>query len=257
MDISHVKKHNLRRGLYRNGMSLRKMKMYKVSALLLLVFTSASFINPTKVSMTMEAKSLNKGKAVVIKAELYYQFDQGKLLTRYLPPLDYFFFTNQKGEAKLYYPKTNEVYIKQSAAYDSEKGLLYFFLSNKLSDLGLKDMGFSITDTRFEEHLVVTTWFPPAQLMNLYGKVELVHEDYRPIYISYSDTKGRVVRKIFYYEYASFPQFSLPTKVVELDYLPDGDSVINKITYSNILTGEKANGPFFNYKIPVNAKVRE
>ena len=221
------------------------------------LLTSLSLINPTKVSMRMEAKSLVKGKAMVINAEIFYQYDQGNLVTRYLPPLDYLFITNQKGEAKVYYPKTNEVYLKQSAEYDSEKSLLYFFLSNKMSDLGLKDMGFSITDTRFEDKLVITTWFPPAALVNLYGKVELVHEDYKPIYIAYYDRSGKVMRKIFYYEYASFPQFSMPTKVVEFDYVAPNDSIVNKITYSNILTGDKANSSYFNFKIPVNAKVKK
>lgn len=215
-----------------------------------------SFVSPTKVSMRMEAKSLNKGKAMIINAEIFYQFDKGNMLTRYLSPLNYMFFTNQKGEAKVYYPKTNEVYLKQSADFDSEKCLLYFFLSNKLNDLGLKDMGFSITDTRFEDHLVITTWFPPAVLINSYGKVELVHEDYRPIYIAYFDKSGKITKKIFYYEYSSFPQFSLPTKVVELDYLSNGDSIVNKITYSDIKVGEKANSYYFNYKIPLNATVK-
>ncbi|MHC1706269.1 MAG: hypothetical protein AB9842_01975 [Bacteroidales bacterium] len=218
---------------------------------------SLSWINPNKVSMRMEAKSLIKGKAMVINAEIYYQYDQGNMITRYLSPLDYLFITNQKGEAKVYYPKTNEVFIKQSAEFDSEKSLLYFFLSNKMNDLGLKEMGFTITDTRFEENLVITTWFPPATLMKIYGKVELVHENYKPIYIAYFDRNGKVMRKIFYYEYSSFPQFSLPTKVVEFNYLAPGDSTINKITYSNILVGDKANSPYFKFKIPVNAKVKD
>ncbi|MCX6272259.1 MAG: hypothetical protein NTU44_13795 [Bacteroidetes bacterium] len=218
---------------------------------------STSFQNPTKVSMKMEAKSLNKGKAMVINAEIYYQFDQGRMLTRYLPPLDYLFFTNNKGEAKIYYPKTNEVYTKQSSEFDSEKGLLYFFLSNKLSDLGMKDMGFTITDTRFEEKLMITTWFPPAQLLNFCSKVELVHESYHPIYIAYFDSKGKVFRKIFYYDYTSYAQFSMPTKVVELDYHAQGDSVVNKITYSDIRVGEKANSNYFNYKIPINARAKD
>ncbi len=232
----------------------------KLSVLFLIVFlalTGFAFINPAKVAMKMEAKTLSKGKSLVINAEVYYQYDKGMLLTRYLSPLDYIFITNQKGEAKLYYPKSNEVYLKQSAEYDSEKSLLYFFLSNKLGDLGLKDLGFVITDTRFEEHLVVTTWFPPNELINLYSKVELVHENYRPIYIAYFDGKGKVMRKIFYYEYTSFPQFSMPCKVVEYDYLPQGDSVISKLTYSDIKVGDKAKSSYFDFKIPVNAKVKQ
>ena len=222
-----------------------------------LIILHASFQNPGKVSVKMETKTLNKGKAMVINAEIYYQFDQGKMLTRYMPPLDYLFFTNQKGEAKIYYPKTNEVYSRQSAEFDSEKSLLYFFLSNKLNDLGLKDMGFTISDTRFEEHMVISTWFPPAQLSGFYSRVELVHENYRPIYIAYFNPNGKMIKKIFYYDYSSFPQFSLPLKVVEISYSSPTDSIVSKITYSDIRTGDKANSNYFNFKIPLNAKAKQ
>ncbi len=168
-----------------NSGSLRKIVAAVVSFSVAVSFLTLnlSLINPAKVCMRMEAKSLVKGKAIVVNAEIYYQYDQGNMITRYLSPLNYLFITNQKGEAKVYYPKTNEVYIKQSAEYDSEKSLLYFFLRNKLSDLGLKDMGFSIIDTRFEEGMVITTWYPPASLGGIFSKVELVHENYKPIYM--------------------------------------------------------------------------
>lgn len=212
---------------------------------------------PSKISLKMEAKMLSKGKALTINAEIYYQYDQGRMITRYLKPLDYMFISNNKGEAKVYYPSTNEVMTRQSAEFDSEKSLLYFFLSNKLSDLGLAEMGFKITDTRFEKGLVISTYFPPNELINNFSKVELVHESYRPIYIAWFGPKGKMIKKIFYYEYASFPDFTLPQKVVEIGYSQNGDSTISKMTYSQVKTGTDANSHFFNFKIPVNAKVKK
>jgi outer membrane lipoprotein-sorting protein len=228
-----------------------------ISLLFFTLSTSFTPPAPSRISMKMESKILAKGKATIINAELYYQYDQGKLLTRYLKPLDYMFFTNNKGEAKIYYPTSNEVMMRQSAEFNSEKGLLYFFLANKLSDLGLGEMGFKIMDTRFDDGLVISTWNPPGELLKSYSKVELVHESYRPIFIAYYDKKGKVIQKIFYYEYTSYPDFSMPLKVVQTDFMADGDSSITKITYSDIKIGDKANSNFFNFKIPVNAKVKK
>jgi hypothetical protein len=234
------------------------MKLTKILLFLLASFILSSFSPaPSKISLKMEAKMLNKGKAMTINAEIYYQFDQGKMLTRYLQPLDYMFFTNNKGEAKVYYPATNEVMTRQSAEFDSEKGLLYFFLSNKLSDLGLGEMGFKITDTRFEDGLVVSTYFPPNELLNYYSKVQLVHESYKPIYIAWYGPKEKLIKKIYYYEYTSYADFALPLKVVEIGYAGNGDSTITKMTYSQVKTGASANSSFFNFKIPVNAKVKK
>ncbi len=223
----------------------------------MILCTSFTTPAPSRISLTMESKMLSKGKAMIINAEIYYQYDQGRMLTRYLKPLEYMFFTNNKGEAKIYYPSTNEVMMRQSAEFNSENGLLFFFLSNKLSDLGLQETGFKITDTRFEGGLVISSWSPPGELLKYYSKVELVHENYRPIYIAYYDNKGKVRQKIFYYEYSSFTDFSLPLKVVQTDFMANGDSTITKITYSDIKVAEKATSTFFNFKIPVNAKVKK
>jgi len=229
-----------------------------IPAILLMLVVLSSFIPPApaKVSVKMEAKMLNKGKVFVVNADIFYQFDQGRMLTHYTKPMDYLFITNNKGEAKVYFPESNEVMVRQSAEFDTEKSVLYFFLANKLRDLGLSDMGFKITGTKTEEGLVITTWSPPADLLSVYTKVELVHEKYTPIFIAWYGPKNKLVKKIFYYDYDSHADFSMPMKVVEISYAPNGDSTINKMSYSQLLSGPQANSPYFNFKIPVNAKVK-
>lgn len=146
--------------------SKRKMKKHHgaishfcIPALFLLIIAFYSFTlpAPSKVSIKMEAKMLNKGKVFIVNADIFYQFDQGRMLTHYIKPMDYLFITNNKGEAKVYFPESNEVMVRQSAEFDTEKSILYFFLSNKLRDLGLADMGFKTSSTRSEDGLVLTT----------------------------------------------------------------------------------------------------
>jgi hypothetical protein len=242
-----------------NQLFMRSMKRSGIFISLIIIVLCTSFTPPapTRISLKMESKMLIKGKSMAVYADIFYQFDQGKMLTHYLKPMEYMFFTNNKGEGKIYYPATNEIMVKQSAEFNSEKSLLFFFLSNKLSDLGLEEMGFKIMDTRFDDGVVISSWNPPGELLKFFSKVELVHESYKPIYVAYYDPKGRVRQKIYYYEYTSFPDFSLPLKVVQTDFMPDGDSTITKMTYSEIKIGDKANSTFFNFKIPVNAKVKK
>ncbi|MEI6574690.1 MAG: hypothetical protein WCO63_00765 [Bacteroidota bacterium] len=238
-----------------------KLKIYillilPASLLFGLVLSSFAPSPPSRISLVMETKMMTKGKALIVNAEVFYQFDQGRMLTHYTRPLDYLFITNNKGEAKVYFPASNEVMLKQSAEFDTEKGILFFFLSNKLSDLGLADMGFKPGVTRKEDGLVISTWTPPSSLTELYSKVELVHENFRPIYIAWYDAKKMLMKKIFYYDYATYADFTLPMKVVEIGYLSKKDSTISKITYSDVKTGAQANNAYFNFKIPVNAKVK-
>jgi len=218
----------------------------------LLAFSPAP---PSRISLSMETKILKKGQVVTIKAEVYYLFDQGKMITRYLTPSEYLFISNNKGEASVYYPASNQVAMKQAMEYDTEKTMLYYFLADKLNDLGLKDLGFKLTDTRFEEGLIISTWEPATAFNDVYSKVELVHENDLPIYIAYFNVKGKLIQKIYYYNYEFHQDLALPHKVLEYQYLQDGDSIMNRIAYSNVKTGSDAQNEIFNFKIPANARI--
>lgn len=218
-------------------------------------FSTAFFVPPDRISLNMESQSLRNGKKSTVTAEIYYRPVTGILTIHYLKPVDCVFMSNAKGEAKIYYPQKNEVFITQSVAYDTEKSLLYYFLSNKTSDLGLKSMGFILNETRYEDKLLITTWKAPVSLAKEFSQVELVAENYLPIYIGYYNASFKLIKKIYYYDYTTVSSIRLPLKVVEFNYLPDGDSIINRISYSNIKINELAQSTYFNFKIPENAKI--
>jgi len=190
--------------------------------------------NIENIRIAMTTKVLEKGKKIIIKAEIYYQARDGKMIIHYSYPTEYFFITNSKGEAKFYDPKNNTVYKKQHFMYSSESSYFYYFLSNKMNDMGLKDLGLHLSETKFEDNLLITTWFPKIIGDGKVGKVELVHENYKPIFMAYYDTKGKILRKVYYYQYADFNNISIPLKVTEFSYLPEGDSVITKTNYSDV-----------------------
>lgn len=221
--------------------------------LLLLVLCSLTADNTSKISLKMESKSLVKGKLIKFQSEIYYLYKEGKMITRYIYPKEYFYISNKLGEAKLYYPDKNEVFVKTDKLFTTENNVLYIFLNNKTQDMGLIDLKFKVKDTRFEDGLTITTWIPPAEMLSRVTKVELVHENYQPIYSAYYKDK-KIIQKIFYYEYVIMNQFSIPQKITQIDYAPSGDSTVNKITISDIKLGLKANSQYFNYSIPADAK---
>lgn len=181
-------------------------------------------------------------------------YNEGSMITHYTYPTDYIYITNKVGEAKVYYPDKNEVYMKTDRMFASESSILYIFLNNKIHDLGLTDVGFKIKDTRVEDGLTITTWSPPVELIEQIGKVELVHENFIPIYIAYYTKKQSLLKKTYYYDYSNYRQFSIPLKITEFNYMANGDSVITKINFSGLKFDSQATGPYFNYKIPDDAK---
>jgi len=203
----------------------------------------------------MESKRVSKGNLMQVKADIYYQYTEGKIVIHYTYPKEYIFISNTKGEAKIYYPSENKVYIKQNDLFSIENELLFYFFANRTNDLGLKDIGFSLAETKFEDNLMISSWNPPANLASNIGRVEMVHEEYMPIYTAYYSTKNIVVRKTYYYDYQSYGQFYLPEKITEISYTSEKDSIVSRKIYSDVKMGNDANNSYFNYTIPKNAKI--
>jgi outer membrane lipoprotein-sorting protein len=47
----------------------------------------------------------------------------------------------------------------------------------------------------------------------------------------------------------------MPMKVTQISYIEEGDSVVQRNTYSNLKTSEFPSSSFFNFKIPQDATV--
>jgi hypothetical protein len=82
----------------------------------------------------------------------------------------------------------------------------------------------------------------------------MVFENGLPVYSEYQANKKKIVKKIYYTNYKDFTQFRLPLKIIEISYLPSGDSLINRTLFSNVTVSASADDKYFNFKIPDNAK---
>lgn len=234
---------------------LRFNYKYLIPVIILIFLLSFKYYQNNRISISMESKTLSNGKVLTINADIFYDHSQKTMITHYAKPNDYYFITNSKGEAKVYNPTTNEVYLEQGIQYNTNQTLFYYFMSNQIYDLGLKDLGFKITDTKFKDGMQITTWFSPPTLAETVSKVELVHENYLPIYLGYYDKNGKLTKKIYYYNYSDDVSIKFPLKVVEFNYLISGDSIVNKIAYSNLKIGNQDTNKDFEFKIPENAKI--
>ena len=102
---------------------------------------------------------------------------------------------------------------------------------------------------------MVTSWIPPAHLMNQIENVEMAYENYLPIYTAIYDNKSKISKRVYYSNYVYVGQYSLPLKITEIEYLANGDSIISRKEYSNVKMGTEADNSYFNFKIPSNAKL--
>ncbi len=223
--------------------------------LLTVLMAGYSFSGADRVMLRMESHSLQGGKAAGISAELFYHALDGKLITKIEAPVNQVMITNRLGELTIYDPEKNSVYRTQSFEYSSENNLIYFFLNGKIQDMGLSDMGFTRQKTDFEEGLLITQWMPPPQLNHLFSYIEIVHDDYMPIYTGYHDAAGKLVKKVYYSEYEIFTDIILPMRLTEFNYLPNGDSIINRVLLSDVRMNRRAVSSWFDFEVPDDASI--
>lgn len=232
-----------------------KIKFISVlAAFLFLVICGFSMFGVDRLMLKMESQSLQGGKTAILHADLYYEALDGKLITRMDSPLNKVMITNRYGELAIFDPEENSIYRSQGLEYSSENNLIFFFLSGKTQDLGLRDMGFRVEKTEFKDGLLVTHWAPPSAFNHLFSYIEIVHEDHLPIYAAYYDASGKMIKRVFYSDFEIYSDIILPLTVTEFNYLPDGDSIVNRVRFSDVRINRQAVSSWFEFEIPDDAR---
>jgi len=227
--------------------------MRVVFFVVVLFFFTAVLNAQNRVSANVEVKRVNKGQSVTVLKELYYSVN-GNMVIRFTYPEEYYVVTNSFGEAKIYNPKTNEVMLINDKSMSSEIEPLYFFLTNKIEDLGLRSLGFSLAATRTEGNQIIRTYTPNVPGA-VFSKIEIVHDNFIPIFCAYYDFKNNVVQKVYYSDYQMLSFTAFPSRITEISYPAANDSIVSRMLYSNVKIERQAVSSFFDFSVPADAKV--
>ncbi|HEY8402058.1 MAG TPA: hypothetical protein VIK89_12390 [Cytophagaceae bacterium] len=202
----------------------------------------------------MHTRTTKGGKGTTIKADVFYS-SNGKMVTHFTTPEELFIINNAKGELAIYNPGKNTVRMETNYAYGTEYSPLYYFFQDKKSDLGLGTLGFKLKETRFDKNLTITKWAAPLAMAKQLKEVELVHDAQKPIYQSYVDGKGRVLKKIYYYDYVKVENIDFPQSITQIEYFEKGDSSVTKTVYSDIRLNDNSPNTYFDFEVPSTAKL--
>ena len=205
------------------------------------------------ISLKQKTEILENKKKISNEVDLFYDINKQIITKYYHSAKEFILVTNSLGEIKTYYPASNEVDYKQISELSSKRNLIYYFANNLTNDLGLVDEGFILSSNTYENQFYVTLWKAPSFLTGI-ETVKMVFENGLPVYSEYQANKKKIVKKTYYTNYKDFTQFRLPLKIIEISYLPSGDSIINRTLFSNIKVSSLPEGKYFNFKIPEDAK---
>ena len=218
-----------------------------------LILPGAYGQNIRKVSATMTMRTAHKGKTTNTRAELCYA-TSGRMVTLFPKPSELYVFNNANGELKVYDPTKNTVLQQQNATYSTETTQFFFFLHNRKADLGLSSMGFSLSDTKFENGVMIAIWKSPTPIAKNIKRVELVHKGQNPIFMKYVDPSERTIKKVYYYDYTKVGNMDFPQTITQIDYPTARDSIVTKTAYGALKLNEQVTSNLLEFSIPANAK---
>lgn len=229
-----------------------KIILIAVSSFLMLSLSSIAQ-QGNYIALKQRTEILESGKKMSNEVDLYFDKNRQMLTKHYHTTPEFVMVVNALGEIKNYYPGTNQVDYKQISELSSKRNLIYYFANNLTEQLGLADDGFQLSSNTYEKQYYVAFWKAPSILKGI-ETVKMVYDNGLPIYSEYQANKKKVLKKIYYTNYKDFTQFRLPLKIIEISYLPSGDSIVNRTMFSEVKVTTTADDKFFNFKIPDDAK---
>jgi hypothetical protein len=208
------------------------------------------------VSVSQETQVLSKGSKSIYKCDIYYNKEKDAIVTHHYYPAEFVKMSNRFGEMKIYFPETNSVTIQQNQSLSTTNELLYYFVNNRLTDMGLLKEGFKLASTTHEEDMIVTIWQAPVTLKFI-NQIKIVFKEMLPVYAEYLSANGVIMKKIYYSRYVDFKNFRMPLRITEISFESKTDSTIRLSVFSNIRTTDFPDNNYFNFKIPDDAKINK
>ena len=204
-----------------------------VCVLLAFVLSGVNLMAQAKdcVSVTQETQVLMKGSKSIFRCDIFYNKEKDAIVTHHYYPAEFIKISNRSGEMKMYFPGTNTVTLQQNQSFSTTNELLYYFVNNKLADLGLAKEGFKLIKTATEDGMMVTTWQAPSTLKVIY-RIKIVFSDMLPVYAEYQALNGSTIKKIYYSNYKDFRTFRMPLRITEISYENKADSTIRLSVFS-------------------------
>ncbi len=227
------------------------MYYFPLVVLLLHLFNFQTF---ERVSFEMERRVNGGDQTIKSTASVYFNAN-GEMVTRYSPPMNVYVFNNLDGEISIYNERDNTVIQSVNYQAGSTNTNFYYFLQGETDDMGLKKLGFALSNTEVKDGLLITEWLAPMDVQSNFASVELVHKDDLPVFLGHKDAKGMYVKKAFYYDYELLNGYIMfPRTITEMEFAKK-DSIVSKTSFTNFAFDGYVDPNIFNFKIPSNAKV--
>ena len=150
----------------------------------------------------------------------------------------------------LYKIRNNALLSKTGTIKMADFTIFSMALNGKLSDYGLKDSEFILSNVEKDGDNVISTWEPPKTYKDFMGKVMIMKKDDNISGIIFFNKEGEIISRQFFRKYKNVNGMLFPTEII-VEKIIDGEKFYEITTYENITVDDYKNEDKYDYKIPV------
>lgn len=123
--------------------------------------------------------------------------------------------------------------IAQSIPSLNQMSIFSLALKGDLDNFGLEQLKYDIIEVEKSEDMIITTWLPPADFQNNYGKIALSQKNrnlYGVIFFAPDDT---VIGKQIFRDYTTVDGVSFPQEIIQIT-IAEGKEFYKVTTFSEV-----------------------
>ena len=220
-------------------------KIFLLTFLLLLFFkgnTQHSYRFTSEITLKAKSKT---GEFQYTKGVVHYNLKNKKLLFNITFPQKEFYLSV---DTLIYKFQNNKLLSVQNNPIKPEFSIFQFILNNDLSDFGLKNSSFSISNIEKNNGLIITKWSPPAIVNFPIGNILISTKDKRLQSVLIYNKKGILLSRQIYKDYNMVNGVGIPSEILSVSYLGNVKSYqVMKISHA--LINEQGNDADYDFQV--------
>ncbi len=188
-----------------------------------------------------------------VKGTIFYQ-PPNDILIYVTEPVNQHLKFNDK-TLVIYYPDEKKAFrIQARVPFVLPFFQAFISLTNK--NLGLAEMGYTLSQSEKRGDTLITRWVPPAKVKKAVGPIIIGMVNDQVGFMEMQNSKGRTIGRVSYSDYSKIGNIMLPMRVSAVRYLGK-DTTYETVYYSNPRLNVKLPDEVVNFQIPKGTEIKE
>jgi outer membrane lipoprotein-sorting protein len=184
---------------------------------------------------------------------VYYQFPEKVIASIQKPVKQLISFDST--DVIIYYPE-DSISFKFISSYPVSFSFFETFINIPKEDFGVCDRGYTLKNHQTKKDTLITYWNPPQILLKTATELKLVFVKNRIIYSELKNKEGKTFLEAHYKDHINYGEYYFPREI-NTKLNTEQYSILEKITYKNIIFNDTLPEEIANFKIPEGVEIEE